>query len=153
MDIDIPPVPPHHALSEFGLRYPLPFRILLLSTITVVGFATNVHILANLGIDTASVLDIRLEQSTPPTATAAFVHPTTIYPPLYSLGAVAFAWTATGWLAFRAAAGGEADAAIHWRVLPAVFLVAAAAAVAWPGKALYQRDRFRFLRCASLGPG
>lgn len=149
MDIDIPPVleaAPHHALSEFGLRYPLPFRILLLSTITVVGFATNLHILAKLGIDTASVLDIRLEQSAPSTTATTFVHPTTVYPPLYSLGAVAFAWTAAGWLAFRAAAGGEADAAIHWRVLPAAFLLAAAAAVAWPGKALYQRDRFRFLR-------
>ena len=106
------------------------------------------HILTKLGIDTACVLDIRLEQPTAAAAatTTTFVHPTTVYPPLYSLGAVAFAWTAAGWLAFRAAAGGEADAAIHWRVLPAVFLVAAAAAVAWPGKALYQRDRFRFLR-------
>lgn len=151
MDIDIPPVldagAQHHALSEFGLRYPLPFRILLLSTITVVGFATNLHILAKLGIDTACVLDIRLEQPTaPPTSATTFVHPTTVYPPLYSLGAVAFAWTAAGWLAFRAAAGGEADAAIHWRVLPAACLLAAAAAVAWPGKILYQRDRFRFLR-------
>ncbi|GAA5880690.1 hypothetical protein JCM3774_002796 [Rhodotorula dairenensis] len=140
MDIDLPPVAAAH-LSEFGLRYPLPFRILLLSAVTLLAFATNVHLLSALGIDTARVLDVRLDSHA-----HAFVHPTTLYPPLYALAAAVAAYTALGWLVFRAAAGGHADAAIHWRVLPAACLVAAALAVAWPGNALCRRDRYRFLR-------
>ncbi|GAA5979881.1 hypothetical protein JCM10908_001450 [Rhodotorula pacifica] len=160
MDIDTPPPGGLDAvaaeLSEFGLRYPLPFRILLLSAVTVLGFATNTHILATLGIDTALVLDVRLDQPHQPPALAGapastsipapFVHPSRIYPPLYSLAAVALAWTTGGWLLFRTVAGGEANAAIQWRVLPAAFLVGAGIALCWPGKLLYQRERFRFLR-------
>lgn len=159
-------------LSEFGLRYPLPFRILLCSAITALGFATNTHLLAALGIDTALVLDVRLDHHAPvpstagialttatttttsssavPAVAAPFVHPTKIYPPVYSLGAAALAWTAAGWLAFRSLAGNDAEAAIQWRILPAAFLLGAGAALCWPGNVLCRTERFRFLRCVLL---
>lgn len=165
MDIDTPPVPLDGAqLGEFGFRYPLPFRILALSAVTLAGFATNAHLLHRLGIDTATVLDIRLDQPgssaslpltdtnpnhIPPPTQAPYVHPSKVYPPLYSLAAAALAWTAAGWISFRALAGTDPDAAVRWRILPAAFLVAAAVALCWPGNTLCRRERFRFLRSVS----
>ncbi|BGP13035.1 protein-ER retention protein [Rhodosporidiobolus nylandii] len=161
-DIDAPPLDaslPTAAIADFGSRYPLPFRILFLSALTVLGFATNLHLLAYLGIDTALVLDVRLEAAAhllptsslspsaasssgrpPPAPSAAqpppYVHPTKLYPPLYQLGLLALAWTALGWLAFRNLTGGEADAMNAWRGEPAFVAMVVGAALIWPGNVL-----------------
>ncbi|BGO93144.1 RHTO0S24e00188g1_1 [Rhodotorula toruloides] len=166
MDIDSPPIDaslPTDALSAFGLRYPLPFRILFLSSLTVLGFASNLHILSHLGIDTALVLDVRLDappstlprtvplsslSNTAPSSTAhpPYVHPSKLYPPLYSLAVAGLGWTAAGWLFFRLLTGGDPAAGERWRIEPAALLILAAAAICWPGNALCRRERFRFLR-------
>ncbi|GAA5895545.1 hypothetical protein JCM5296_006793 [Sporobolomyces johnsonii] len=167
MDIDIPSVDsdstiPLDVLSEFGTRYPLPFRILFLSFLTVLGFATNLHLLAALGIDTASILDVRLEppshlpitsstrerdRTSGPASSAhpVLVHPRKLYPPLYSLALLGLAWTAAGWALFRKMTGGLEDAMLRWRGEPAFIALAVGAALVLPGNVLHRKQRLMFL--------
>jgi hypothetical protein len=69
MDIDAPPdlssdptVLPHHThlnLPSFSLSFPLPFRVLFLIGLAQLLWATNLHILHLLGLDTSWILDIK----------------------------------------------------------------------------------------------
>ncbi|GAA5890043.1 hypothetical protein JCM8208_002681 [Rhodotorula glutinis] len=153
MDIDAPP-PAGTALSDFGLRYPLPLRIVVLSAVTALGFATNLHLLSHLGIDTAHVLDVRLEPannpslraSLPPGAPPPYVHPTKLYPPLYSLAAAALAWATLGWVIHGALTGADPRLVVEYRLVPCIVALAVVVALCWPGNALSRPYRLRFLR-------
>lgn len=146
---------------DFGSSYPLPFRVLFLSSATLLGFATNLHLLAYLGIDTSLVLDIRLDDwrgtSTATTTTTApnvansrqpspFVHPSRLYPPLYTLAGLAMVWIALGWLAFMKVTGGDPQIMVQWRALPIVTAGAVGLAAVIPLNVLYKRERMMFLR-------
>ncbi|GAA5973988.1 hypothetical protein JCM11641_008197 [Rhodosporidiobolus odoratus] len=170
-DLTSPPLDvalPTAAMASFGNDYPLPFRILFLSFLTLLGFASNLHLLASLGIDTALVLDIRLPpplhlyptpastctpstspSRPPPTPSAAqpppFVHPSKLYPALYQLALVGLAWTAAGWLALRTLTGAQPEGMNQWRAEPALVALVVVAAVAWPANVLCRRQRLQFL--------
>ncbi|GAA5939938.1 hypothetical protein JCM3775_007154 [Rhodotorula graminis] len=150
MDID---APVHPGLSDFGLRYPLPLRIVVLSAVTALGFATNLHLLSHLGIDTAHVLDVRLEPANassraglPPGAPPPYVHPTKLYPPLYSLAAATLAWAALGSLLHGALTGADPHLVVQYRLVPCLVALAVVVALCWPGNALSRPYRLRFLR-------
>ncbi|GAA6010408.1 hypothetical protein JCM10207_005214 [Rhodosporidiobolus poonsookiae] len=158
---------PTDDLFAFSLAYPLPFRILFLSSLTLVLFASNLHLLSSLGIDTAQVLDIRLHSPhllpTPSTSRATagpsssssssatsaapppYVHPRKLYPPLYHLAALALVWTALGWLAFRNLTGGDLAAMNSWRGVPAFTALVVGAAMVWPGNVLCKPQRQQFV--------
>lgn len=154
MDIDTPPLAGDAALSDFGLRYPLPLRILVLSALTVAAFASNLHLLAHLGIDTAQVLDIRLDRHLLPATRAQgplppappYVHPTKLYPPLYSLALATLAWAAAVHLAFARLTAAQPDLVVRYRLVPVAAVAAVLAALCWPANVLCRRERFRFLR-------
>lgn len=158
MDIDSPPV--FSSAYDFSSRYPLPFRVLFLSFATLLGFATNLHLLAFLGIDTSLVLDIRLDDYRgisnsgntgpshllPRAGPSPFVHPSRLYPPVYALAVLGLAWTAMGWLVFSAITGGEPELMVQWRGVPAFVAVAVGVATVAPWNVLYKRERMMFLR-------
>lgn len=146
MDIDAP------TAFAFGSSYPLPFRVLALSFASLFLFASNLHTLAYLGVDTAEVLDVRVHSgrvSSLPTRNAAspFVHPSKLYPPLYGLAAAGFAWTALGWFVFGTITGGEVEQMVRWRAVPGVVMLVVGAAVVGPWDVLYRKERYMFLRC------
>ncbi|GAA5945190.1 Erd1p [Sporobolomyces koalae] len=151
MDLDLEPLPAS-VTFDFSLVYPLPFRILCLTFLTVVGFATNLHLLAALGIDTAQVLDIRLDH--PPSISSngnsnppPLVHPTQLYAPLYKLATAGLATTAITWILYRVVTTGSAvDEALAWRWFPATVALALAAACCLPSNVACRRQRFMFLR-------
>lgn len=83
MDIDSPPIDiggsdahaghNHLELPEFSLGFPLPFRVLFLLGFAILLWATNLHILHLLGLDTSYILDFRdpdLPTPTPPLPSA-----------------------------------------------------------------------------------
>jgi hypothetical protein len=146
MDIDTP------TAYAFGSSYPLPFRVLALSFLTVLAFGTNLHTLAWLGIDTAEVLDVRVHAQRLPSRGAAspYVHPSKLYPPLYGLAAVGFAWTAAGWLVFGLITGGEVEHMVQWRAVPGAFMLVVVLGVLGPWDVLYRKERYMFLRCVSI---
>lgn len=70
MDIDAPPLAAqaahaghaghnHLPLPEFSASFPLPFRVLFLIGLAIFLWATNLHVLHLLGLDTAYILDFR----------------------------------------------------------------------------------------------
>lgn len=153
MDIDAPTVTdPAALLDDFSLRYPLPFRILVLSGLTVLGFASNLHILSSLGIDTSQVLDIRLDH--PATSSSSnpppLVHPTRLYTPIYHLGALALGATTLAWLVYRSLASGldHRDQFDQLKWCPAVVALALTFVCVSPWNWACRRQRFMFLRYA-----
>lgn len=159
---------------DFSSSYPLPFRVLFLSFSTLLGFATNLHILAYLGIDTSLVLDIRLDDYRSASAsigpsgsgggggggsgggggrnTAPFVHPSRLYPPLYALSALGFVWVCLGWLVFMKITGGDPEQMVLWRGVPMFTAIVVGAAAVAPLNVLYRKERMMFLRYAPARP-
>lgn len=135
---------------HFSSRYPIPFRVLFLSFATLLGFATNLHILAYLGIDTAFVLDIRSTSSgslgTRNQSPAAYLHPSRLYPPIYHLSLLGLLWTTVGWVLFAKLTGGDPQQMVEWRSVPAFVVFVAGLALIVPWNALYRRERMMFLR-------
>ncbi|GAA5969947.1 hypothetical protein JCM3765_002318 [Sporobolomyces pararoseus] len=156
MDIDTPEIsipPSLTAFDDFSLRFPLPFRILLLTFLTVIGFATNLHILSSLGIDTSQVLDIRLDH--PPSISSngnsnppPLVHPTKLYQPLYQLGLSGLSATSVGWLVYKALTRGlgTREEMEEWKWFPAFVAIGLTAVCFIPWNWACRRQRFMFLR-------
>lgn len=134
--------------AEFGTQYPLPFRILFLAFATLLGYATNLHLLAYLGIDTALVLDRRVHARAPPGGANPLVHPSTLYGPLYSLAAGGLVWSTLGWLSWRSLVQGAAGQSVgeDWRSVPTLTVLAVAIALVVPANVLCRRERYMFLR-------
>ncbi|KAK4702935.1 hypothetical protein P7C70_g3281, partial [Phenoliferia sp. Uapishka_3] len=162
-----------NSLNDFSSTFPLPFRVLFLTVsipksssraacwlltsfvspqfATVGGFATNLHLLAYLGIDTSLVLDIRLDDyrgshRAPSATPAPFVHPSRLFPPIYSLAFCGLAWTTASWLVFARITGGVPEEMVKWRAIPAVTAIAVGLAAIAPFNVLHRKERMMFLR-------
>lgn len=146
-----------HALQavSFDQSYPLPLRILSLISLGALCWATNLHILSILGIDTSAVLDVRadllplgLQPLSSPISTQPFIHPSKLYRPVYTLSLCYFAWTATAWLLWTFC--GDAFAAENSRYMPAAFALVGVMAVFLPAERLQKKERLMFLRCVGF---
>lgn len=136
--------------------FPLPFRILVLVTGGIFGWATNLHVLHLLGIDTSLILDIRTHDgaaagssenagSGSSGANSSHLHPSRLYPQVYQLAGVTAAWTTLCWIAFQVIAGGDGDAAIGRAVAAFSWVVALLLLIA-PWDRLKKQQRMMFLR-------
>ena len=158
--------------DDFSSTFPLPFRVLFLTVsgrrheggrvawlthprppqfATVAGFATNLHLLAYLGIDTSLVLDIRLDDyrgshRTQSGQLAPFVHPSRLFPPIYGLALCGLAWTTLGWFVFAKITGGVPEEMVRWRGIPAFTAIAVGIATVAPWNVLYRKERMMFLK-------
>jgi len=148
MDIDSP----LELIADFSTQYPLPFRVLFLSFTTLLGFGTNLHILAKLGIDTALVLDIHKDSDRPPHLTPTerqpgpLAHPTSLYGPIYGLAGLGLLWTVVGWQLFMWATGGDPETMVKWRIMPVLTGLVVGAGCVCPWRILFKRERFMYLR-------
>ncbi|KAM0751604.1 EXS-domain-containing protein [Meredithblackwellia eburnea MCA 4105] len=152
MDIDVQGT----AAYDFSSTFPLPFRVQFLTFATIAGFATNLHLLAFLGIDTSLVLDVRLEDYRPSQRSnlqqtsslpAPYVHPSRLYPPIYSLAFLGLAWTTFGWLVFSKITGGIPEEMVRWRAIPALSAIVCFVAAVVPFNILFRKERMMLLRC------
>jgi hypothetical protein len=132
-----------HQSSAFSEGFPLAFRIATLGSLGVFAWALVLHILAKLGIDTAVVLDVRLEEEGMPSG-SHFIHPSRFYPPMYRLSLAAWAWTALGMTLYTIF--GHAGEGAVGRLLPPAFMVGGLVAFVAPWDRLYRRERFMMLR-------
>lgn len=151
MDIDTPTTLPPSTIASlsFSLLYPLPFRILALTFLTILGFGTNLHILSSLGIDTSAVLDIRLDHpsSTLSPGTNQLVHPTKLYKPLYKLASAGLGVTFVGWLGYRSLTSGlGVGEKRDWVWFPALVALGLVGIGFVPVNVACRRQRFMFLR-------
>ena len=147
--------------TSFSVSFPLALRILCLTTLGVAGWATNLHVLCLLGIDTGSLLDVRVSEtnaapasstSSPPSLPhLVHIHPSRLYPPIYAAAGSLVLWTALG-VGVYSAFGRDVDSWNH-RFIPIIFLLSALLALIAPWDRLKKRERYMFLRCVRAPRG
>ena len=158
-----------HDSGLFGEHFPLPLRILCLITLGIFAWASNLHFLTSIGIDTASVLDIRAadhppalplsvphEASSssrnapaPPSSEGTFPHPSRLHIPIYKLACTYAAWTVLGWLVYTLVTSLTSNESLA-KFTPAAFSISAVLVVFMPWDRMKKRERFMFLRSALL---
>ncbi|KAH7108518.1 EXS-domain-containing protein [Auriculariales sp. MPI-PUGE-AT-0066] len=124
--------------APFSTALPLPFRVILLGGSGLLAWATNLHFLYLLGIDTSFALDFRIADK------SAFAHPATLHGPIYRLFVAYSAWAFTGWVFFRAVTAGGQDSLDGWKPVPTIVLIGILIAVFIPFNVLSLRERVAF---------
>ena len=148
----------HLNLPSFSSSFPLPFRVLFLVGLAQLLWATNLHILHLLGLETSWILEFRdqddaveLQQPSPgdvgdvppPSDPPTVARPksASLHGPVYKLFLLYSAWVGAGWVVFRAVTGGDQEAMERWRALVGLLAVGAAVAALTPWQGIGQRDR------------
>jgi EXS family len=158
MDIDTET--PIDSNSQFSIVLPLPYRCLLLVCIGILGWATNLHGLYFLGVDTGYALDIRrsgsmdngyenltASSSRMNRGTATFAHPSSLYRPIYKIFITYGALIVTSWLLFRLLSGDETDSS---KIIPSLTFLAVLVSLFWPFPFSQKQERYTFLRYANV---
>ncbi|CAE6429350.1 unnamed protein product [Rhizoctonia solani] len=152
--------PFHVDLPVFHSSFPLPYRVFLLVGLGIFFWATNLHVLHLLGIDTIWVLDLRrdkVQSSSPPTPLPTARQPQlpydifsleaiNLYKSVYKIFVVSGAWIGLGWLYFRLITAGDAEAMDMYKILPALTGIGLIVGLICPLDVLMKRERMRFLR-------
>ncbi|KAI0684794.1 EXS-domain-containing protein [Cytidiella melzeri] len=146
----------------FAALFPLPFRVLFLGGLGILGWATNIHGLTLLGIDAAAVLELNTHHQSQrlvtsdhsgtgsplPTARAGWkfvADPSAVYGPLYKLFAQYSVVTLIGWLLYRHATHGNVELVDVFKFVPAVTMLVLAMAFVAPFNVLGKRERDHFI--------
>ena len=149
----------------FSARFSLPFRVLFLGGLGILGWATNLHGLNALGIDAASALELSTHQphrlanhsyaasepDTPlPTARSGwkFVpHPSTLYGPVYKLFLYYAGVSLFGWACYQHATRGDVELVDVYKFIPSVLMLLLLMMLVSPFDVFEKRERDKFLQC------
>ncbi|KAG9099237.1 hypothetical protein FS749_001744, partial [Ceratobasidium sp. UAMH 11750] len=152
--------PFHVDLPVFHTSFPLPYRVFLLIGLGIFFWATNLHVLHLLGIDTVWVLDLRrdkLPASSPPTPLPttrttelpydiSSLEAVSLYKSVYKLLVSYGLWIGAGWACFRWMTGGVSKSVDAYKTLPAFTAAGIVFGLVCPFNVLMKRERYRFLR-------
>ncbi|KAI0268741.1 EXS family-domain-containing protein [Gloeopeniophorella convolvens] len=138
----------------FVVAYPLPFRVLFLAGLGILGWAANLHGLQLLGVDAVSALDLRVHEhgSTTPlpvdSRNRGFkVIPDTaaVYSPIYRLALWYGLWYFAAWVLYRSATHGNAFLVDPFKYIPAICALVVLISIICPYDILKKRERDAFL--------
>jgi hypothetical protein len=127
--------------------FPLPFRVLALAGLGILGWATNVHGLDVSGIDVVATMDLRAEANTLGHRTPKPKDAYPVYHPVYRIFLVYSAWCLLAWILFRFGAHESSKPLEELGYIPAIAFLGALLALVCPFDVLYKRERDGFLRC------
>ncbi|KAF8555277.1 EXS-domain-containing protein [Imleria badia] len=128
--------------------FPLPFRVLFLVALGVLGWATNLHGLQLLGIDGPGALELQATSGHLPLrspSSGGHLSARAFYKPLYQIFIGYSAWCIIAWLAFRAATHSDTILVDIFRYVPAVCILGAVTVLVCPYDILHKRERDWFL--------
>ncbi|KAG8213619.1 EXS family-domain-containing protein, partial [Butyriboletus roseoflavus] len=131
--------------------FPLPFRVLFLVGLGVLGWATNLHGLQLLGIDGPGALEFQASSHLPLRSPSSSGHfsARSFYSPLYRIFAGYTSWCFAAWLLFRAATQSDTDLVDLFRYVPAVCMLGVVTALMCPYDIFHKRERDWFLSTAT----
>lgn len=149
---------------KFSALFPLPFRVLFLGGLGILGWATNIHGLNLLGIDAVAALELNTHhqgqrltgpdysgtESTLPTSRSgwkAVADPSSVYRPVYKLFLQYTLVTSVGWLIYRHATHGDIELVDVFKFVPAVTMLVLAMILVSPFNILGKRERDHFIQC------
>lgn len=140
---------------QFSAAFPLPFRVLCLVGLGILGWATNLHGLHLWGIDAGGVLDLnihdgyRLASSPLPTdRRAGWKHANTTaqtYGPVYRLFGAYAGWMCVAWAVYRLATRGDVGGVDGFKFVPALAALCALTVLVCPFNVLYKHERDKFI--------
>ncbi|KAG9316290.1 EXS family-domain-containing protein [Chiua virens] len=131
-----------------AVAFPLPFRVLFLVGLGVLGWATNLHGLQRLGIElefysSSNHLPLR----SPPSNGHASTQST--HRPIYRIFVGYTAWCFAAWIVFRAATRSDTALVDLFRYVPAVCILGVVTALVCPYDVFHRRERDQFLSYAN----
>lgn len=136
----------------FSVVFPLPFRVLCLAGLGVLGWATNLHGLHLLGTNPGSVLDLhqhdgrRLTSPLPTSRRRASVDASRLYAPVYRLFLAHTVWSFAAWLLFCYATHGDIYLVDVFKYIPAIATLCTLIVLVCPFNVFQKRERDKFLK-------
>ncbi|KAJ7497455.1 EXS family-domain-containing protein [Mycena latifolia] len=135
------------------ISFPLPFRVLVLAGLGILGWATNLHGLDLLGVDVVTAMDLRVDANSsnshlPPHLAGGPKppsHPSVIYTAVYRLFAAYSIWCFFSWAAFRYLTYGNMRLVDAFGYIPAISALVVLLVLILPVDAFYKRERDKFL--------
>ncbi|KAH0827433.1 EXS family-domain-containing protein [Lanmaoa asiatica] len=132
--------------------FPLPFRVLFLVGLGLLGWATNLHVLQLLGVDGPGALELHASSSHLPLRSPSpggHLSPRSFYVPLYQIFIGYAGWCFAAWFVFRAATQSDTALVDIFRYIPAVCILGVATALVCPYEVFHKRERDWFLFTAA----
>lgn len=126
--------------SPFAPYFPLPFRALFFGGLGLLCWATNLHGLQQLGIDTAAVLGLRSSQLKSYDTEASL-----LYISVYKLFASYTAWNTFGWVLYRYFGQADPEIVDLFKFIPIVLFLGILMVLATPSRYFQRRERDAFL--------
>ena len=142
---------------SFVVAYPLPFRVLFLVGVGVLGWAANLHGLRLLGVDAASALDLHTVErgstsalplnvdSRHSHAHGAIDTTASLSSPLYRLSFWYGLWCFATWVLYRSATDGNAVLVDFFKYIPAVCSLVVLIFMLCPYDFMHKPERDAFL--------
>ena len=148
----------------FSAAFPLPFRVLCLVGLGILGWATNLHGLSIWRVDAAGTLELSV--TTPDGYRLTSPLPTDrrqgswkhgqyvvgVHRPVYRVFVAYAAWTVLCWLVYRYATHGDVSLVDSFKFIPAIATLCVLTALICPFNVLYKHERDRFLQYVSRSP-
>lgn len=125
--------------------FPLPFRVLFLVALGVLGWATNLHGLQLLGIDGPGALELQASNNYLPLRSPSSGGHRTFYVALYRIFIKYTGLCFAAWLVFRAATLSDTALVDTFRYIPAVCILVVVTVLVCPYDAFHKRERDWFL--------
>ena len=135
----------------FVAPFPLPFHVLCLIGMRILGWATNLHGMALFGVDAVSALDIRSHdehRSRTVLGKASGSKSLTYYTPIYRLlwSESYSLWSLLAWIIFRFATHGRLELVDACRHIAALYGLGVIGALVCPFEVFEKPERDMFLR-------
>lgn len=151
----------------FSTLFPLPFRVLFLGGLGILGWATNLHGLNALGIDAVAALELNTQhqsqrltisdysatETSLPTTRAGWkfvADPSTTYTPVYRLFAQYTIVALVGWLLYRHASHGDVELVDVYKFVPAVTMLVWLMLLVAPYDIAEKKERDKFIQYVSI---
>lgn len=136
---------------------PLPWRVLFLIGFAILCWASNLHFLHLLHLDTAYVLDMhsrahlpysRIHPSPIPSSTSSSSSPPPVhlYSAVYKIFMAYGAWCFACWLLFRVLCAGDARSMDHYKLIPSICVLVILVVLFSPLNSCRRRERQLFLQ-------
>ncbi len=134
---------------NWAVSFPLPFRVMVLVGLGILGWATNLHGLKIFGVDAVSTMELRVDPSQQPISLRiAGVHlstPSSTYGPVYRLALAYFSWCFTSWALFRYLTYGNVVLTDVFAYIPGVSTLIILFVLVCPFNIFHKRERDKFL--------
>lgn len=133
-----------------GVYFPLPYRVMALGGLGIIGWATNIHFSSLLGVDIVSAMELGPSElpSSRLRGFRALQDPVILARPLYRLFFVYSTLCFVSWLAFLNTTRGDSSLVDRFGFIPGLTVLGLMLILISPFNIIFKRERDNFLQYA-----